>query len=353
MIDRIIVPLFIFAYGFLFFHLALGLFFIKGRRKVHDIALCLTFDYSVMSLVGSYTVYNGLASKPLNLVVFASLVAIAPIGLDLFIELFSVREAWRRTLIAVITTTVAVIAVAAILFFKGIRPNLIYAFGYGWLLIALSAFFLREGKNLLPLSTMPSSLKILYILLALDVLFIFGLFLAQLTGFVNLCSPLWFLVSVSQIAKITRIVKRPDTLRDIEREISERREIRSRIANIDERRLSESLERLMSDERAFLDPDIRLADLSEKLGITSHQLSEFINTRFSRTFNQYVNQYRVAYACSSLEADNARPIIEIAYASGFNSKSAFNTAFKSHTGMTPSDYARNAASRGKMGGKAF
>jgi AraC-like DNA-binding protein/uncharacterized membrane protein (UPF0136 family) len=338
MIDTIIVPLIIFAYGFLLMHLGLAFLSIKNRRRIHDITFALTIDFSVMCIIGSYTVYNGLSSKALNLVVFATLVAIAPIGLDLFIELFNVREKWRHAQRASFILTGAVIAGAAYLFFAGARTNLIYAFGYGWLLIVLSPFFALESKNILPLGTMPEMLKILYVLLCLDVFFIFGIFIAQLTGYITLSSPFWFLLINSLILKIATIVKNPATYSKIEDEISVRREVRSKIANLDENLLNERLRSAMSDDRLFLDPELRLASLSKRVKITPHQLSEFINKKHSMTFNNFVNKYRIEYACSLLLEDRDRPIIDIVFESGFNSKSAFNATFKAITGKTPTAY---------------
>lgn len=347
--QTIIVPLVIFAYGFLLFHLAVAVLLIKNRRKIHDVTFVLTMDFSVMCLLGSYTVYNGLSSKSLNWIVFITLVALAPIGLALFIELFTVRDKWRRAQKIDVALTVIVVAVAFALFFRGVRPNFVYAFGYAWLLVVLSPFFLLESKNILPLGTMPASLKTLYVLLCLDIVFIGGIFLAQLTGYIFMSTPFWFLLITSLIAKIAHIVKDPGTFKKIEEEISVRREVRSKISNLDETLLNENLQKLMMTERAFLDPELRLAGLSKKLGITPHQLSEFINKRHAMTFNAFLNNYRIEYACALLAARHEHTIIDVVFKSGFNSKSTFNSAFKAITGKTPSEYCREATPDEKKG----
>jgi AraC-like DNA-binding protein len=348
-IDRIIVPLVIFAYGFLFLHLGIVAFFIKYRRRIHDILLALTLDFSVMCLVGSYTVYNGLSSKTLNFVVFISLVAIAPIGLDLFMEFFSVRNAWIRTFKIVTAATVAVIGVAMALFYADVPPNLIYSFGYAWLILVLSGFLVIESWNLLPLWTMPPTLKGFYALICFDIFCISGIFLVQITGYISLSSFFWFLVINSLILKIIHIIKHPGTFEAIEDQISVRREVRSRIANLDESELSGRLQSLMSDDRVFLDPELRLAGLAAKLKITPHQLSEFINKKHAMTFNAFINQYRIDFACILLKTNLEYSILDIVYESGFNSKSAFNTAFKTITGMTPTGYYRQECGTIKKG----
>ena len=52
------------------------------------------------------------------------------------------------------------------------------------------------------------------------------------------------------------------------------------------------------------------------------------------------SQYRINHVKKLFEDKEYfnSTIINIAYDSGFNSKSAFNTAFKKQTGMTPSAY---------------
>jgi AraC-like DNA-binding protein len=53
-----------------------------------------------------------------------------------------------------------------------------------------------------------------------------------------------------------------------------------------------------------------------------------------------VNRYRVEEVKRKLAEGESEKfnLIAIAFDSGFNSKSAFNTIFKKHTGVTPSAY---------------
>jgi AraC-like DNA-binding protein len=61
-------------------------------------------------------------------------------------------------------------------------------------------------------------------------------------------------------------------------------------------------------------------------------------------FQEFLNSYRIKAAESMLldPAAGDRSILEIAYEAGFNSKSAFNAAFRRHRGMTPSDFRKSA-----------
>ncbi|MPQ48973.1 helix-turn-helix domain-containing protein [Marinifilum sp. N1E240] len=102
--------------------------------------------------------------------------------------------------------------------------------------------------------------------------------------------------------------------------------------------LSDKLEILMKDEKPYLEGDLSLSKLADLLKITPHHLSYLLNEGFNKNFFQFVNYYRVEEAKSLLlsEAYKNISIIGIAYDSGFNSKTAFNTVFKKQTGMTPS-----------------
>ncbi|MEL6590329.1 MAG: AraC family transcriptional regulator [Bacteroidota bacterium] len=103
------------------------------------------------------------------------------------------------------------------------------------------------------------------------------------------------------------------------------------------------LQEFMKQEQAYLDPDLSLAGLAERLEMEPRALSTLINQGFAQSFFDYINAQRIAYACERLRSTTAkeRNITEIMYESGFNSKSSFNTAFRKYTDMTPSQYRKS------------
>lgn len=102
----------------------------------------------------------------------------------------------------------------------------------------------------------------------------------------------------------------------------------------------EQLENLMKDEKMYLNPDLTLAKLSQKIGITSKQLSQVINQAEDINYSQYITGLRVSEAQKRLLSDEFKhyKISAIAYDSGFNSISSFNTAFKKIVHQTAISY---------------
>lgn len=97
---------------------------------------------------------------------------------------------------------------------------------------------------------------------------------------------------------------------------------------------------LLDVEKTFRKENLSLQTLSGELSIPPHQLSWVINKRMNVTFSELVNSYRMEDVkkrlSSSQEAD--KTILEIAFDSGFNTKTSFNRVFKKHTGLTPSQF---------------
>ncbi|MBN2522495.1 MAG: AraC family transcriptional regulator [Bacteroidales bacterium] len=98
----------------------------------------------------------------------------------------------------------------------------------------------------------------------------------------------------------------------------------------------------MNNEQPFLDPEINLSSLGQKISIPPRSLSEVINTMERKNFYDFINYYRIKESEKLLTTSSGREktILEVLYEVGFNTKSAFNIAFKKHTGMTPTEYKR-------------
>ena len=90
----------------------------------------------------------------------------------------------------------------------------------------------------------------------------------------------------------------------------------------------------------YQDPELSLVALAEKLELTTHELSRIINTVLKKSFNDFINEFRVAEVARKMEdpAYHHITLLGIAFESGFNSKSTFNRAFRQMTGKSAAEY---------------
>ena len=107
------------------------------------------------------------------------------------------------------------------------------------------------------------------------------------------------------------------------------------------------VENHMENTKPYLDRELTIYDLSRQLDIPRHILSEIINEHMGKNFYNLVNDYRVEEVKKRLESPEYKhlTILAIAFDSGFNSKSSFNTIFKEKTGSTPSEYQKTINAR--------
>ncbi|MES9851994.1 MAG: helix-turn-helix domain-containing protein [Candidatus Thiodiazotropha sp. L084R] len=107
--------------------------------------------------------------------------------------------------------------------------------------------------------------------------------------------------------------------------------------------LYQELQQHMGQQRAFLDSKLTLPQLASQLSISPNYLSQVINEQSGYNFFDFINRYRVDEAKRCLTTPSGQSnVLSIALDSGFNSKSAFYTAFKRHTGQTPSQYRKSS-----------
>jgi AraC-like DNA-binding protein len=103
------------------------------------------------------------------------------------------------------------------------------------------------------------------------------------------------------------------------------------------------LEHLLYKDKMYLNPDLSISDLSEKMEKKSKLLSQVINQGFDMSFFDLVNTYRCEEVKHILQnsPDPKITITEAMYQAGFNSKSSFNKEFKKLTGQTPSEFKKS------------
>ncbi|MBT4035179.1 MAG: helix-turn-helix domain-containing protein [Candidatus Marinimicrobia bacterium] len=100
------------------------------------------------------------------------------------------------------------------------------------------------------------------------------------------------------------------------------------------------LDRLITEEQVYLDANLTLQKLAQRLNIHYNYLSRILNEAYGKSYNDFINAHRIEAAKQLLTDPNAtgRTILDILLSTGFFTKSVFNSAFKKATGMTPTEY---------------
>ena len=114
----------------------------------------------------------------------------------------------------------------------------------------------------------------------------------------------------------------------------------SPLADADKDRYLKSLLDYVEREKPFLNPKLTIEQLAQEIGINRFYLSQIINEKLNRNFSDFINAYRIKETQRLMRSPDHQHlnILGMAYESGFNSKSSFNSAFKKLTGMSPSQY---------------
>ncbi len=107
----------------------------------------------------------------------------------------------------------------------------------------------------------------------------------------------------------------------------------------------EKIQAFVESERPYLNPSLTLRSLAEQVDIHPNQLSWLLNESIGSNFNEFINIKRIEHFKQLvLDPDNSHiSLIGLAYESGFNSKTVFNTAFKKTVGMTPKEFQKSQA----------
>jgi AraC-like DNA-binding protein len=100
------------------------------------------------------------------------------------------------------------------------------------------------------------------------------------------------------------------------------------------------LHKSMIENKLYLDAELNLTKLANHIGIPPKIVSAVLNQKLEKSFNEYVNQYRVEEVKSRLvKPENKKyTITSLAYECGFNSQPTFQRAFKNVVGLTPREF---------------
>jgi AraC-like DNA-binding protein/ketosteroid isomerase-like protein len=112
--------------------------------------------------------------------------------------------------------------------------------------------------------------------------------------------------------------------------------------------MANDLQQYFELKQPYLDPELDLQRVAKECGYSRNQISYLLNQVLGQSFYRYVNQARLQHLLAAL--DTAVPPIKIddlAFAAGFNSLSAFYSAFRQHTGQSPKAYVKQISLRAR------
>ena len=98
--------------------------------------------------------------------------------------------------------------------------------------------------------------------------------------------------------------------------------------------------KLMQEEKIYLQPELNLSDIANRLKTNISVLSGVVNNAFGKNFNDFVNEFRVKEFQERIQLPENKNItlLGIAFDCGFNSKATFNRSFKKFTGKAPKEF---------------
>ncbi|ARN72665.1 helix-turn-helix domain-containing protein [Oceanicoccus sagamiensis] len=102
------------------------------------------------------------------------------------------------------------------------------------------------------------------------------------------------------------------------------------------------LQHLMETDKLYLESELTMPKLAARVNCSVNHLSQAVNAGFGMSFFDFLNRYRIEEAKLMLKNNDpqAQAILDVSFAVGFNSNSAFYAAFKKATGQTPAQFRR-------------
>lgn len=100
-----------------------------------------------------------------------------------------------------------------------------------------------------------------------------------------------------------------------------------------------ALEKVVHQDRMFLNPELTLNDVVKATNIPQKTISAVLNQHAGKSFNEFINQYRIEEVKKRLlESQPHLTITGIAFECGFNSQATFQRTFKQFTGLSPTEF---------------
>jgi AraC-like DNA-binding protein len=183
--------------------------------------------------------------------------------------------------------------------------------------------------------------RVLVLFAVMAVLIAAASFAAPILGWRNFAAIYAVLISVSFALVLYLLLRFPNITSKTEEAVANTYAV-STLSSIDCKNVVAEIKRLFSQEKIYEDENLSLNKLAELTKLSSHQLSELINTQFEMGFSRLVRRYRVEAAKKMLIDEPRASVLSVGLSVGFTSQSNFYVAFKEFTGVVPGQFRKQA-----------
>jgi len=107
--------------------------------------------------------------------------------------------------------------------------------------------------------------------------------------------------------------------------------------------IMQDIEKLMLEDKLYRDTSLSVDTLAHKLNAKRYYISMAINRCMNKSFNTFINEYRIKEAIQLLSKNenNSFKIDAVAFDVGFNDRKSFHRVFKKMTGLSPTEFKNN------------
>ncbi len=100
---------------------------------------------------------------------------------------------------------------------------------------------------------------------------------------------------------------------------------------------------LMELDRVFLDPNLTLSEVADRIGCSVDHLNQVVTAEFGASFYGFLDRHRATYAKDLLLKESTDPdyVYHVATQSGFRSIESFERSFSKLFGVRPAEYYRD------------
>lgn len=183
--------------------------------------------------------------------------------------------------------------------------------------------------------------RVLLLFAIMAVLIATASFAAPILGWRNFAAIYAVLISVSFALVLYLLLRFPNITSKTEEAVANTYAV-STLSSIDCKNVVAEIKRLFSQEKIYEDENLSLNKLAELTKLSSHQLSELINTQFEMGFSRLVRRYRVEAAKKMLIDEPRASVLSVGLSVGFTSQSNFYVAFKEFTGVVPGQFRKQS-----------